>query len=281
VVIGCYALSGSVWGANLLINPNFDVPQAACENPVSWTIAPGQPFDVDNSPPGECHAFGITYPQSGSQWICASNDPGNIAARVYQTVSVNAGQPYILRAYCAIGGYPTGWQARCRLEWYDGTFTGSETVVTVAEIDHAYPDTGGWELLEAEVVPTGWTLTIILTGEGLTADPIGLNFDTAAVEGTPQMSTQTPTRTPTDTPTDTPPATPTDKPTDTPTDTPTATPTHTPTDTPTHTPTDTPTHTPTDTPTHAPTVTPTYTGTPTPTATLTMGLDESVWRLYR
>jgi hypothetical protein len=169
------------WGANFLSNPDFDVPQAACAAPASWTVVPGHPFSIDKAPPAHCSAFGQTYPQSGPQWISESDGAGNFTARAYQTVSVIADRAYRLRAYCAMGGSP-GWDARCRLEWYDGTFTGSEYVATVAERDIADGEFNDWGLLEGWVVPTTSTLTIILTGEAQNSVATGVHFDTAAVE---------------------------------------------------------------------------------------------------
>lgn len=179
--VGFSMFSAPVWGVNLLSNPDFDVPQAACAAPSSWTVVPGNPFSIDKAPPDHCSAFGQTYAHSGTQWISEADGAGNFTARAYQTVSVTAGRAFRLRAYCAMGGSP-GWDARCRLEWYDGTFTGSEYVATVAERDIADPENGDWELLEGWVVPTTSTLTIILTGTAQNSVATGVHFDTAAVE---------------------------------------------------------------------------------------------------
>jgi hypothetical protein len=141
------------WADNLLTNPSFE--GSGSGSLTGWTTQGGNSPRVDNGYPGGSPA------KDGSHWTgdSAAYGSGTQTPEWRQTVTVTAGQSYLLSVWVKTGGSPNPCSAY--LQWKDGpnpTAIGQCTTVDW----FAANTSGGWQQLQGLVTPTGTSLTICL-----------------------------------------------------------------------------------------------------------------------
>jgi hypothetical protein len=212
----------AVVAQNLLLNPGFEEPGIAGEEPESWAND-GEVMVLD---------VGLGVQPVEGDWMAYDFiNSGTRVTGLHQTVSVETGVPY--EAGCLSGSFTTSLlsivRARVGIDPTGGTDPGSPTVAWGEFV--IFSRDGAWVRLAAgPVIAEASVITVFLQGETtMAADFSEVAFDSAFLApylGTP---TPTPTSTATSTPTYTATRTPTTPPTDTATPTPTKTLTPTPT----------------------------------------------------